>query len=165
MFTGTVILSGIAITLAVVLVVSSRYLSPDADAVVDQVERLLPRVQCAQCGYPGCRPYAAALVEGSAAINLCSPGGEATARRLATFLGRDFLPVEADAQAASLDRVARIAEALCIGCNRCAQACPVDAIAGVHQTMHTVIASHCTGCGLCLPPCPVNCISFVARDA
>ena len=165
MITGTVILSGIAIALAIFLVASSRYLTPASDTVVDRVERLLPRVQCAQCGYPGCRPYASAIVAGTAEINLCLPGGEETVRRLATFLGRDFVPIRSDAEAASLDRVALIEEDLCIGCNLCSQVCPVDAIVGVHQTIHTVISRHCTGCELCLPPCPVNCISFVPRHA
>ena len=163
MITGTVVLSGIAIALAVVLVLCGRYLAPAKDTVVDEVERLLPRTQCAQCGYPGCRPYAAAIVDGSAPLNLCPPGGEDTVRRLARFLGRDPAPVSAEGT--SLDDVAIVDEGQCIGCNLCAQACPVDAIVGVHHMMHTVIADHCTGCALCLPPCPVDCISLAPRRA
>jgi electron transport complex protein RnfB len=49
---------------------------------------------------------------------------------------------------------------LCIGCTHCINACPVDAIVGAHQLMHTVIASECTGCELCVLPCPVDCISM-----
>jgi electron transport complex protein RnfB len=50
---------------------------------------------------------------------------------------------------------------LCIGCTHCRDACPVDAIVGAHQFMHTIIARECTGCELCLPPCPVDCIRMV----
>jgi len=57
--------------------------------------------------------------------------------------------------------VALIDEARCIGCTRCIDACPVDAIAGAQGFMHTVIAAYCTGCELCLPPCPVDCIDLV----
>ena len=57
-------------------------------------------------------------------------------------------------------RVAVIDEAVCIGCTKCIQACPVDAIVGARQRMHTVIAEWCTGCELCVPPCPVDCIAF-----
>ena len=57
--------------------------------------------------------------------------------------------------------VAFIDEARCIGCARCIDACPVDAIAGARGLMHTVIASLCIGCDLCLPPCPVDCIEMV----
>ena len=58
--------------------------------------------------------------------------------------------------------VALIDEAQCIGCARCIEACPVDAIAGAQGLMHTVIAAYCTGCELCLPPCPVDCIDLVS---
>jgi electron transport complex protein RnfB len=61
--------------------------------------------------------------------------------------------------------VALVDEARCIGCARCIEACPVDAIAGAQGFMHTVIAAYCTGCGLCLPPCPVDCIDMVASPA
>ena len=57
--------------------------------------------------------------------------------------------------------VALIDEARCIGCTQCLRACPVDAIVGADQLMHTVIEAYCTGCELCLPPCPVDCISLV----
>jgi electron transport complex protein RnfB len=57
--------------------------------------------------------------------------------------------------------VALVDEARCIGCARCIEACPVDAIAGAQGFMHTVIAAYCTGCELCLPPCPVDCIDLV----
>ncbi|MFA7437157.1 RnfABCDGE type electron transport complex subunit B [Castellaniella sp.] len=59
-------------------------------------------------------------------------------------------------------RIALIDESLCIGCTLCIQACPVDAILGASQYMHTVIESDCTGCERCLDPCPVDCITMVA---
>ena len=165
MATATVIFAGIAIVLTILLIVSSHYLSTSENEVIDRVESLLPRIQCAQCGYPGCRPYAVAIATGKADINLCPPGGDETVRRLATFLGSDFSSVIKDSTTASLNEVALISEELCIGCNLCLRACPVDAIVGIHQSMHTVISDHCTGCRLCLPPCPVDCISLVSRNA
>ena len=153
------------ITIALIALVSGLALSyawrslPSAESdLVEQVNELLPQTQCAQCGYPGCRPYAAAVVDGSAAINLCPPGGDATVRRLADLLGKDVLPLAEPA----VDRqtVAVIDEARCIGCTHCRSACPVDAIIGAHQLMHTVITTECTGCELCVAPCPVDCISM-----
>ena len=58
--------------------------------------------------------------------------------------------------------VARIDEPRCIGCTRCIDACPVDAISGANGFMHAVIAHWCIGCKLCVPPCPVDCIDMVA---
>lgn len=60
--------------------------------------------------------------------------------------------------------VARIDESLCIGCTRCIQACPVDAIVGAAKLMHAVIGTECIGCRQCLPPCPVDCIEMVAAE-
>ena len=54
-------------------------------------------------------------------------------------------------------------EARCIGCARCLDACPVDAIVGAQGVMHTVVEPWCIGCDLCLPACPVDCIEVVAR--
>ncbi len=51
-----------------------------------------------------------------------------------------------------------VVEADCIGCTKCIQACPVDAIIGAGKHMHTVIEALCTGCELCVPACPVDCI-------
>ena len=127
------------------------------DSVVEAVNALLPQSQCAQCGYPGCRPYAEAIV-GGAALNLCPPGGPSTAAALAELLGRD----EAEAMVADPVEVkAFIDEAACIGCALCLEACPVDAIVGANKFMHTVIAERCTGCELCVAPCPVDCIDLV----
>ena len=58
-------------------------------------------------------------------------------------------------------KVAFIREDECIGCTKCIQACPVDAILGAAKHMHTVIAEECTGCDLCVDPCPVDCIDMV----
>ncbi len=43
-------------------------------ATAEQIDHLLPQTQCRECGYSGCLPYARALAEGSAAVNLCAPG-------------------------------------------------------------------------------------------
>jgi electron transport complex protein RnfB len=62
-------------------------------------------------------------------------------------------------------KVAVIREDECIGCTKCIQACPVDAILGAAKQMHTVIEHECTGCDLCVEPCPVDCIDMVKVKA
>jgi NADH-quinone oxidoreductase subunit F len=50
-------------------------------------------------------------------------------------------------------------ESRCIGCTRCAKACPVGAIAGAVKTPHRIDDAACVRCGLCRKNCPVSCIS------
>ena len=58
-----------------------------------------------------------------------------------------------------------IDEARCIGCARCLDACPADAIVGAQGLMHTVVEPWCIGCDLCIPACPVDCIAATAARA
>jgi H+/Na+-translocating ferredoxin:NAD+ oxidoreductase subunit B len=132
----------------------------EGDPLVDQIDALLPQTQCGQCTFPGCRPYATAIAEGTADINQCPPGGEATIQALADLLDRDPKPLNPENGIIKPKMVAIIDEPVCIGCTLCIQACPVDAILGAPKQMHTIIADECTGCELCLPPCPVDCIAM-----
>lgn len=140
---------------------AARKFRVESDPVVDQIDRILPQTQCAQCGFPGCRPYAEAIAAGEADINQCPPGGEAGIRALADLLGREPKPLNPENGEEKQAAVALIDENVCIGCTLCIQACPVDAILGASKQMHTVIEAECTGCELCLPPCPVDCIDMV----
>ena len=126
----------------------------------DDIDALLPQTQCTRCGYSGCRPYADALLAGKAQINQCPPGGAATIGALAELLQRPALPLNPANGVAGALLVAQIDEDACIGCARCLPPCPVDAIVGTHQQMHTVVVALCTGCELCVAPCPVDCIAL-----
>jgi electron transport complex protein RnfB len=125
---------------------------------VERIDALLPQTQCTRCGYPTCRDYAVAIAAGTADIDRCPPGGAAGIAALASLLGRAVRPLDPACGTEAPPVVARVDEDACIGCTKCIQACPVDAIVGSAKRMHAVIADECTGCGLCLPPCPVDCI-------
>ena len=137
-------------------------MNPD---LADHIDGLLPQTQCTRCGFDGCRPYATAIAEGRADIDQCPPGGDHGVAKLAALLGRAAKPLNPQFGAYAPPAVAVIDEAICIGCTKCIQACPVDAIVGASKRMHTVIASWCTGCELCIPPCPVDCIDMAATPA
>lgn len=156
------VLAGLAALIGTGLALAAAALPARTDSLAGRIDALLPQHQCARCGYPGCRPYADAIVAGEAGINQCAPGGDETIARLATLLQREPLPLDEAYGRAGPQRVALIDEDLCIGCALCLQACPVDAILGAHRYMHTVVEERCTGCELCLPPCPVDCISLLA---
>ena len=129
-----------------------------------RIDALLPQTQCTRCGYPTCRAYADAIASGETDINHCPPGGADGVAALSALLGKPEKPLDPANGIEAPPLVAAIDEAICIGCTKCIQACPVDAIVGAAKRMHTIIAAECTGCELCLPPCPVDCIALVAID-
>ena len=157
MLSGVIVIGLIALVAGVLLAWVYDRVPGGDDDLVAEIDALLPQTQCAQCGYPGCRPYARAIAEEGAAINLCPPGGDITVRRLAEMLGRDAVPLASPAPA---PQVAVIDETRWIGGLHCRNAWPVDAIVGAQALMHTVIEAECTGCELCLAPCPVDCIDL-----
>ena len=130
----------------------------EIDSLIERLDRLLPQTQCGQCGFEGCRPYAEAMAQGEAHVDRCPPGGDAGARALARLLDTTPLPYDRSRGLHKTAGVAVIVEADCIGCTKCIQACPVDAIIGGAKQMHVVIEPLCTGCELCVPACPVDCI-------
>jgi len=135
----------------------------EADAgLAERIDALLPQTQCRRCGFEGCRPYAEALARNETALNRCPPGGRHVIAGLAALLGRPELPLDGACGHEEPPRVALIDEAACIGCARCLDYCPTDAIVGARKRMHTVIAEDCSGCELCLPCCPVDCIHMAA---
>lgn len=156
------LLSGLAGLFAFAL----RRLVPNTPELplVERIDALLPQTQCGQCRYAGCRPYAEAIASGEAEINRCPPGGATGIAALARLLAREPLALDPAHGSETPRTVALIDEALCIGCTKCIQFCPVDAILGAPQVMHSVLTAECTGCGLCIAPCPVDCISLVAAQ-
>ena len=129
--------------------------------LVDQIDAVLPQTQCAQCDYPGCRPYAEAIASGDAKVNQCPPGGQEGADALAELMGSKSILLDETHGETKPKRVALVDENACIGCTLCIKACPVDAFVGSSKVMTQVIAKECTGCDLCLPVCPVDCIEMI----
>lgn len=127
-------------------------------SLIQLIDALLPQTQCGKCGHPGCKPYAQGIVDGEP-INKCPPGGDETVAALAELLNVPVLELDVSRGSAP-PQVAYIREAECIGCTKCIQACPIDAIVGAAKLMHTVLIDECTGCDLCVAPCPVDCIEM-----
>lgn len=129
--------------------------------LIEKIDAILPQTQCGKCGFPGCKPYAEAIVAGRADINQCPPGGLEGIQKLAELLGVQPKLLNTSHGFPKPRAVAWIDERLCIGCTFCIQSCPVDAIVGAAKQMHTVITAECTGCELCIAPCPMDCISLI----
>lgn len=144
-----------------ILSYASRRFAVEDDPVVEKIDAILPQSQCGQCGYPGCRPYAEAVGLQSEKINRCVPGGEAVMLKIAGLLNVDPQPCDGEKrQAFPVRMLAIIDEHNCIGCTKCIQSCPVDAIIGTTRAIHTVMCDFCTGCNLCVDQCPTHCIEL-----
>jgi len=127
--------------------------------IQEDILAILPQTQCQLCTYPSCKDYAKAVASGEATIAQCHPGGLPILSKMSAITGIDDAPYrkQVSAQYKPPSRV-RIDEDRCIGCTKCIQACPVDAIIGTSKAMHSIIPSECMGCDLCIPACPVDCI-------
>lgn len=163
-FAALLALMGLSLLFGAILGFAAVRYKVEGNPIVERIDKILPQTQCGQCGYPGCRPYAQAITDGDA-INKCPPGGQATINALADLLDIPAPQLDADhGQESEVKKVAFIREAECIGCTKCIQACPMDAILGAAKQMHTVIADECTGCDLCVDPCPVDCIDMIPLE-
>lgn len=129
---------------------------------VADIEALLPQTQCELCTYKGCKPYAEAILNSDERIDLCLPGGVDVLKKLGNVCGIETASLESEMRKkAKPPMTAVIREDECIGCTKCIQACPVEAIIGASKLMHTVLTDACNGCELCIAPCPVDCIDLI----
>ena len=94
-------LGGLSLLLTLMLVWANKKLSVYEDPRIDQVEDMLPHANCGACGFPGCRPFAEALVSGKVLPGKCTVSSDEGRSRIAQYLGVDL--------GAEEKRVARLA--------------------------------------------------------
>jgi len=129
--------------------------------LINLIHKELPQIQCGRCDTPGCMQYAQAIVDGDP-HDRCVPGGQETLDKLNSILDKKISKVNLDYGPTIDNQKVSIVESECIGCKKCIDACPVDAIVGSANMMHSIIDDLCTGCELCIEPCPVDCIEIVS---
>ncbi len=179
-------LGGITLLLAIMLVVANKAFYVYEDPRIDQVEDMLPHANCGACGYPGCRPFAEALVKGDVLPGKCSVGSQEANQKIAAFLGVDLgneVKKVARLACAGGDNVAvqkGVYEGLkscsaaalvsgggkgcswgCLGMGDCEVSCDFDAINMDDYSLPVVDPEKCTACGDCVEACPKDLFSIV----
>ena len=183
--TALIALGSLTLLLAVMLIMANKKLYVYEDPRIDQVEDMLPHANCGACGYPGCRPFAEALVTGKALPGKCSVSSDEGRAAIAQFLGV--------ALGAEEKRVARLAcggginvainrakykgidscQAAslvsgggkgcfwgCLGHGDCQKVCDFDAITMNEFGLPVVDVNKCTACGDCVEVCPKDLFSL-----
>jgi Na+-translocating ferredoxin:NAD+ oxidoreductase RNF subunit RnfB len=178
-------LGGLTLVLASALALADRRLRVEEDPRIDLVEDMLPHANCGACGFPGCRPFAEALVRGEALPGKCTVGAEAERARIAAFLGVEVGAEEkrvarlacaggtnVSRHHARYDGLSTCAAAAqvcgggkgcfwgCLGLGDCAEACDFDAIRMDAHQLPVVDEARCTACGDCVDACPKDLFSL-----
>jgi electron transport complex protein RnfB len=153
-----IVLSMLGLVLGAGLALATRVMKVESDPLADEIQAMLPGLQCGQCNFPGCRGAAEALASGEVGVTVCPPGGRSLVEKLADKLQ---LPADFSDFEEKPPQVALVDEQWCIGCTKCLQVCPTDAFLGAPKMMHTVISNACTGCENCIEVCPTACISML----
>ena len=187
--TAVAAMGGLTAVLASALVAASRVFHVDEDPRIDAVDELLPHANCGACGYPGCRPFAEALVAGQTQPSRCTVSSEAGRQAVADYLGvevgaavklvarlacaggtnvaRNRARYEGEATCASAAVVAGGGKGCswgCLGLADCEVACDFDAIRMDAHALPVVDEELCTACGDCVSACPKSLFSLVPAD-
>lgn len=184
-----VIVAAVGLIAGILLALSVHFFGIKEDEKKLRLRECLPGVNCGACGYTGCDEYAAALAQGGVKPNLCIPGSNEAAEKIAEILGvkvevpedlKAFVKCNGNLEDAQQKAVyngihtCKAASMLyggpkacvygCIGCGDCAGVCPTGAICIKDGIAH-VDPRICIGCGMCVKNCPKNIIMLIKPDA
>lgn len=177
--------------LGIGLAVASMKLSVKKDKRIAPIEESLPGINCGACGYAGCAAYAEAIVNASADLTLCSPGGKDTAEALARIMGKeiDFSAIRQaalvhcwgnpetrksdyryqgieDCNAAYIYfSGADTCKYGCLALGSCIRVCPVNAITRGDDQRIYVDRGTCIACEKCVEVCPTKVMRMVPHDS
>lgn len=188
--TAVVAIAGLTFLLASMLIIANRKLHVAEDPRIDAVEEMLPHSNCGACGFPGCRPFAEALVAGDALPGKCTVSSDEGRRAIADYLGvsvGEQTRLLARLACAGGDNVARnraryegtrtcLAAAQvagggkgcfwgCLGLGDCDRVCDFDAITMDEHSLPRVDSDKCTACGDCVEVCPKDLFSLQPQDS
>lgn len=178
-------LGSLTLILASMLILANKRLYVYEDPRIDDVEEMLPHANCGACGYPGCRPFAEALVNGDVLPGKCTVSSEEGRMGIANYLGvalgaedkivarlacaggTNVARNRANYQGMSTCRAASLVSGGgkgcfwgCLGHGDCFDVCDFDAITMNEHSLPVVDVDKCTACGDCVEICPKGLFSL-----
>lgn len=187
--TAVAAIGGLTFLLASMLILANRKLYVAEDPRIDVVEEMLPHSNCGACGYPGCRPFAEALVEGAALPGKCTVSNADGHQAIAAFLGvavgeqtrivarlacaggvnvaRNRAHYEGTRTCLAAAQVAGGGKGCfwgCLGLGDCQRICDFDAISMDRHSLPVVDSDKCTACGDCVEVCPKDLFSLQSES-
>ncbi|MFO7606730.1 MAG: Fe-S cluster domain-containing protein [Desulfurivibrionaceae bacterium] len=187
---GIALLVCIGLFFGIGLALAAHRFAVEVNPVVEEVLESLAGAQCGGCGYPGCEGYAIAVVnDPDVPPNLCYPGKEKVAERVAELTGKKMAAMEDMVAVVRCSRVeGRVSHKheyigfasctaanlgfggpsacsySCIGLGECAAACPFEAITMV-DGFPAIDPDKCVSCGTCVKICPKQVIELMPLKA
>lgn len=178
-------IGALTVVLASLLVLANAKLHVEEDPRIDDVEDMLPRVNCGACGYPGCRPFAEAVVLGQVTPGKCTVSSEEGRATIAAYLGVDvgaeekrvarlacqggtnvarnrahYTGLSTCAAASAVSGGGKSCFWGCLGLGDCDVACDFEAITMDEHSLPRVNEDLCTACGDCVAACPKDLFSL-----
>ncbi len=183
------VLGGLGVAFGALLSLAAKIFHVPVDPRVELVRANVAGANCGVCGYPGCDPFSEAVVRGEAPVNGCTPGGAASAAKLAEIMGVNAEvedPMVARIRCQGGDGVAKdkaqyqghtschhamqlaggpkMCPTACVGLGDCFRVCKFDAIS-FENNLCVIDPEKCTACGACVPACPNHLIKLLPRAA
>jgi RnfABCDGE-type electron transport complex B subunit len=186
-----IVMTGLGLTFGLMLAIANNKLAVEVDPRIYEVDDILPKGQCGACGFAGCLGYADAVVKNpDVPVNLCAPGKEEVARKIATITGKAQSSIEKKVAsikcAGTLDKAVRNFEYVgiqgcvsanllqggskvckygCLGYGTCVKACPFHAMRMSPEGLPLINPEKCTGCGKCVSACPRHIIELIDPES
>ena len=182
-------MGGLGALLAAGLGFAAKTFYVERDQRTNQVDDVLPGVNCGACGYAGCSSFAEALVAGDAPINGCPVGGEKLAQLLGEIMGStavvgekkiaqvlcaggrketrhpaEYRGIQSCRAAVMVSGGTKSCQYGCLGLGDCVTACPFGAIMISDNGLPVIDPEKCTACNKCVLACPREIITLVAQS-
>ncbi|MEN8144280.1 MAG: (Fe-S)-binding protein [Gemmatimonadota bacterium] len=189
LLTPAAILGGLGLAFGTLIALAHWKLSVWEDPRIDLLSDVLPGVNCAACGFVGCRAFAEASIRGDVVPAGCTVMSKLEVEEYAELLGveageaekrvarllcaggtdvavqkADYYGLESCGAAVAVSGGGKGCVWGCVGLADCAVACTFDAIEMSSAGLPVVDPDKCTACDDCVVACPLDLFVLMPLD-